>query len=313
MAVNDAYYLIQAVCRRQGDKMKKALIVFLSFLLIVNFSACGNKTDTKVHKSQNDYYNQWLYFTSFENYASVVGVCGSGVLTGKCDESSYTLNKLVKKLKMARDTVPDHTYYPVFDGKPAEIKMQEAKYELINFEVVGFEYGIMIDAIGNGSSDIWKASYKVTFDRTDKWAPKTADVEVKQVSLSCDEPEKALGWDRFAQSAKKITSKYYDNLLSDEEAENSCQIIMYTANGNVYCHLLIEGRIMVSICVSKTMNGYDHPTWDEFLEKYNTEWLERLSFERIDFEYDKYTEIVDRDETLESFRGKLNWYPEVVC
>ena len=33
----------------------------------------------------------------------------------------------------------------------------------------------------------------------------------------------------------------------------------------------------------------------------------------IDFEYDKYTEIVDRDETLESFRGKLNWYPEVVC
>lgn len=88
---------------------------------------------------------------------------------------------------------------------------------------------------------------------------------------------------------------------------------MYTADGNAYCHLLFEGRIMVSIRVGKTMNGYDHPTWGEFLEKYNTEWLGKLSFERIDFEYDKYTEIVDRDETLESFRGKLNWYPEVVC
>ena len=67
---------------------------------------------------------------------------------------------------------------------------------------------------------------------------------------------------------------------------------------------------MVSISISKTMNGYDHSTWfDEFLKKYNTEWLKKLSFERIDFEYDKYTEIVDRDETLESLRGKLNRYP----
>ena len=66
---------------------------------------------------------------------------------------------------------------------------------------------------------------------------------------------------------------------------------------------------MVSISISKTMNGYDYPTWYEFLEKYNTEWLKKLSFERIDFEYDKYTEIVDRDETLESLRGKLNRYP----
>ena len=295
--------------------MNKLALKLAAFMLIAAFlvGCGGNKSDTEVHKSQNDYYNQYLYFTTFENYASVIGVCGSGVLTGKCEESSYTLNKLVKKLKMARDTVPDHTYYPVFDGKPAEIIMQKAEYKLINCDAFDIEYGIMIDAIGNGSSDIWKASYKVTFDKTDKWAPKTADVEVKQVSLSCDEPEKALGWDRLVQSAESITGKYHDNLLSDEEAENSCQIIMYTADGNAYCHLLFEGRIMVSIRVGKTMNGYDHPTWGEFLEKYNTEWLGKLSFERIDFEYDKYTEIVDRDETLESFRGKLNWYPEVVC
>ncbi len=280
-------------------------------LIAVLLVGCGsNKTDTEVHKSQNDYYNQYLYFTTFENYASVIGVCGSGVLTGKCEESSYTLNKLVKKLKMARDTVPDHTYYPVFDGKPAEIKMQEAKYELINFEVVGFEYGIIIDAIGNGSSDIWKASYKVTFDKTDKWAPKTADVEVKQVSLSCDEPEKALGWDRLAKYAEYPVNRRYVNLSSDEEVENTCQIIMYTTHLDAYCHLLLEGRIMVSISISKTMNGYDHSTWfDEFLKKYNTEWLKKLSFERIDFEYDKYTEIVDRDETIESLRGKLNRHP----
>ena len=292
--------------------MNKLALKLAAFMLIaVLLVGCGsNKTDTEVHKSQNDYYNQYLYFTTFENYASVIGVCGSGVLTGKCEESSYTLNKLVKKLKMARDTVPDHTYYPVFDGKPAEIKMQEAKYELINFEVVGFEYGIIIDAIGNGSSDIWKASYKVTFDKTDKWAPKTADVEVKQVSLSCDEPEKALGWDRLAKYAEYPVNRRYVNLSSDEEVENTCQIIMYTTHLDAYCHLLLEGRIMVSISISKTMNGYDHSTWfDEFLKKYNTEWLKKLSFERIDFEYDKYTEIVDRDETIESLRGKLNRHP----
>ena len=66
-------------------------------LIAVLLVGCGsNKSDTEVHKSQNDYYNQYLYFTTFENYASVIGVCGSGVLTGKCEESSYTLNKLVK-------------------------------------------------------------------------------------------------------------------------------------------------------------------------------------------------------------------------
>lgn len=292
--------------------MNKLALKLAAFMLIaVLLVGCAsNKSDTEVHKSQKDYYNQYLYFTSFENYASVVGVCGSGVLTGKCEESSYTLNKLVKKIKMAWDTVPDHTYYPVFDGKPAEIQKREAKYKLINFKVVDFEYGIMIDAIGNGSSDIWKASYTVTFDKTDKWAPETADVEVKQVSLSCDEPEKALGWDRLAKYAEYPVNRRYVNLSSDEEVENTCQIIMYTTHLDAYCHLLLEGRIMVSISVSKTMNGYDHSTWfDEFLKKYNTEWLKKLSFERIDFEYDKYTEIVDRDETLESLRGKLNRYP----
>ena len=109
--------------------MNKLVLKLAAFMLIaVLLVGCGsNKTDTEVHKSQKDYYNQYLYFTSFENYASVVGICGSGVLTGKCEESSYTLNKLVKKLKMARDTVPDHTYYPVLDGKPAEIIMQKAE------------------------------------------------------------------------------------------------------------------------------------------------------------------------------------------
>ena len=292
--------------------MNKLALKLAAFMLIaVLLVGCGsNKSDTEVHKSQNDYYNQYLYFTTFENYASVIGVCGSGVLTGKCEESSYTLNKLVKKLKMARDTVPDHTYYPVFDGKPAEIIMQKAEYKLINCDAFDIEYGIMIDAIGNGSSDIWKASYTVTFDKTDKWAPETADVEVKQVSLSCDEPEKALGWDRLAKYAEYPVNRRYVNLSSDEEVENTCQIIMYTTHLDAYCHLLLEGRIMVSISISKTMNGYDHSTWfDEFLKKYNTEWLKKLSFERIDFEYDKYTEIVDRDETLESLRGKLNRYP----
>ena len=291
--------------------MNKLALKLAACMLIAAFLVgCGsNKTDTEVHKSQKDYYNQYLYFTSFENYASVIGVCGSGVLTGRCEESSYTLNKLVKKLKMARDTVPDYTYYPVFDGKPAEIIMQKAEYKLINCDAFDIEYGIMIDAIGNGSSDIWKASYTVTFDKTDKWAPETADVEVKQVSTSCDEPEKALGWDRLAQFVKNYASKYYIKLSNDKEVENARQTIMYLMNRNVYCHLLLEGRIMVSISISKTMNGYDYPTWYEFLEKYNTEWLKKLSFERIDFEYDKYTEIVDRDETLESLRGKLNRYP----
>ena len=104
--------------------MNKLALKLAAFMLIAAFlvGCGGNKTDTKVHKSQKDYYNQYLYFTSFENYASVIGVCGSGVLTGKCEESSYSVDKYTKKLIRALEAVPDHTYFPVSDGKPAEIK-----------------------------------------------------------------------------------------------------------------------------------------------------------------------------------------------
>ena len=71
------------------------------------FGCGGNKSDTEVHKSQKDYYNQYLYFTSFENYASVIGVCGSGVLTGKCEESSYSVDKYTKKLIRALEAGRD--------------------------------------------------------------------------------------------------------------------------------------------------------------------------------------------------------------
>ena len=110
--------------------MNKLALKLAAFMLIAAFlfGCGGNKSDTEVHKSQKDYYNQYLYFTSFENYASVIGVCGSGVLTGKCEESSYSVDKYTKKLIRALEAVPDHTYFPVSDGKPAEIKKREEKY-----------------------------------------------------------------------------------------------------------------------------------------------------------------------------------------
>ncbi len=115
-----------------GVLLNKLALKLAAFMLIaVLLVGCAsNKSDTKVHKSQKDYYNQYLYFTSFENYASVIGVCGSGVLTGKCEESSYSVDKYIKKLIRALEAVPDHTYFPVSDGKPAEIKKREKNISL---------------------------------------------------------------------------------------------------------------------------------------------------------------------------------------
>ena len=290
---------------------KLALKLAACMLIAVFLVGCGsNKTDTEVHKSKRDYYNQWLYFTSFENYASVVGVCGSGVLTGKCEESSYTLNKLVKKIKMAWDTVPDHTYYPVFDGKPAEIQKREAKYKLINEDVVDFEYGIVIDALEETGSNVWSAGYCVTLDRSDRRTPKTADIRVEQVSPGCEDPVEVLGWDWLA-SDKDLKDRNYIELSNDGKTKDGYPIIAYARGKTMYCYFLIDDRTMISVDVNQDENGFRYSEWERFVNKGCAAWLEKLSFERIDFEYDKYTEIVDRDETLESLRGKLNRYPEI--
>lgn len=101
--------------------MKKALIVFLSFLLILNFSACGGKSETsateniaKVNPEVPEYvygkYKSHVDFNSFENYASMVGVMGADVLLGKFESGDYSSNETAELSLETKKAVPE---YPI--------------------------------------------------------------------------------------------------------------------------------------------------------------------------------------------------------
>ena len=101
---------------------------FYRFLLILNFSACGSKSETsateniaKVNPEVPEYvygkYKSHVDFNSFENYASMVGVMGADVLLGKFESGDYSSNETAELSLETKKAAPEYTYYPCLDSK----------------------------------------------------------------------------------------------------------------------------------------------------------------------------------------------------
>ena len=302
--------------------MKKALIVFLSFLLILNFSACGGKEDVDVGKDNSGLdspttdFKTYIDFTSFENYASSVSVLGSDILLGKYNGERYDLKTIMKMKKVLRDTLPDYTYYPYFNGEKTELIMWKAQCRLNSESYISTEYSISVyspNFFNYRTSNVWMMKYSVSLKGVDQSTPKIMHVTLEQAGPGCEYPLKALAWD---STVKEVTDprnkrRYYTNALENDMANEKYLYVIEEGIPDLYCSFLLEDRVCLRIRIDRDESQLNDEMWNDWIENRMMDWLEKLSFERIDFEYDKYNEIVDRDETLEKinvtrpYKGKV--------
>ena len=314
--------------------MKKALIVFLSFLLILNFSACGGKSETsateniaKVNPEVPEYvygkYKSHVDFNSFENYASMVGVMGADVLLGKFESGDYSSNETAELSLETKKAVPEYTYYPCFDSKKVPQSRMTITHLMSDGRLTKQKIGLCIKSFGTQIQRplAWEATYAVSFDKNKDSDFNSVWVSLYQVSEEYNYLSDPVSWDTFADMAvgaaesdeQDGVSKYlYLPEAELADGKHPCVIIIQPRLKRLFIYILIEKNIYIKLNITSS----DEEHWNDRLNWLDTslnDWFKRLSFDRIYFNYGDYKRVVDRNMRIDYLRGKYDFSYDVVC
>lgn len=255
-------------------------------------------------------FNDIAYFNSFENFASTVGVKGVYELIGVRydDHLQYKGKEIEERIKVAEKNLPQYTYYPYYDGLETDLNGD-------------FEGSMSVETVGQAplTRNYSNVRYCASFPNFQTIVDSRVWIDVKMANNSCENPRKVIGWNELVEGStashdkcKIILDEYgweslieyselreYDGVYFDaitKDGQYPC--ILNLGGFGIVFNFLLEDNVLFKLYLEKTSESRKDGSWKNLV--IDLDWLKNLSFKRIDFEYHKYTEVVDYDENLDT-------------